>query len=60
MLALLALALRDAEIAADTADVATALSLDALRGSPAAFDERIADVRVRTRSRHDGRAISND
>ncbi len=45
MLALLALALRDAEIAADTADVAVALSLDALRGSPAAFDERIARVR---------------
>src|SRR5271155_666522 len=45
MLALLALALRDAEIAADTADVAAALSLDALRGSPAAFDERIARVR---------------
>jgi histidine ammonia-lyase len=34
MLALLALGLRDAEIAADTADVAAALSLDALRGSP--------------------------
>src|SRR6202162_1665151 len=45
MLALLALSLRDAEIAADTADVAAALSLDALRGSPAAFDERIAGVR---------------
>src|SRR5271155_334866 len=45
MLALLALALRDAEIAVDTADVAAALSLDALRGSPAAFDERIARVR---------------
>ncbi|MGA8037631.1 MAG: histidine ammonia-lyase [Candidatus Acidiferrales bacterium] len=45
MLALLSLALRDAEIAADTADVAAALSLDALRGSPAAFDERIARVR---------------
>ncbi|HUJ29987.1 MAG TPA: histidine ammonia-lyase [Candidatus Acidoferrum sp.] len=45
MLALLALALRDAEIAADTADVAAALSLDALRGSPAAFDARIASVR---------------
>ena len=45
MLALLALALRDAEIAADTADVAASLSLDALRGSPAAFDERIADAR---------------
>jgi histidine ammonia-lyase len=45
MQALLALALRDAEILADTADVAAALSLDALRGSPAAFDERIAAVR---------------
>jgi histidine ammonia-lyase len=41
MLALVALALRQAEIAADTADVATALSLDALRGSPVAFDERL-------------------
>jgi histidine ammonia-lyase len=45
MLALLALGLREAEIAVDTADVAAALSLDALRGSPAAFDERIAAVR---------------
>jgi len=45
MLALLALSLREAEIAAATADVATALSLDALRGSPAAFDARIAKVR---------------
>ena len=45
MLALLALGLREAEIAVDTADVAAALSLDALRGSPAAFDERIAEVR---------------
>lgn len=45
MLALLALALHDAEVAVNTADVATALSLDALRGSPAAFDERIAKAR---------------
>ena len=45
MLALLALALREAQILADTADVAAALSLDALRGSPAAFDERIAQAR---------------
>ncbi|MGH9690031.1 MAG: histidine ammonia-lyase [Candidatus Acidiferrales bacterium] len=45
MLAHLALHLREAEIAMDTADVATALSLDALRGSPAAFDVRIASVR---------------
>jgi histidine ammonia-lyase len=45
MLALLSLALREAQIAVNTADVAAALSLDALRGSPAAFDERIAMVR---------------
>jgi histidine ammonia-lyase len=45
MLALLALGLREAEIAVDSADVAAALSLDALRGSPAAFDERIAAAR---------------
>jgi histidine ammonia-lyase len=45
MLALLALALREAQILADTADVAAALSLDALRGSPAAFDPRIAAAR---------------
>lgn len=45
MLALLALALREAEIGVETADVAAALSLDALRGSPAAFDARIAGVR---------------
>jgi histidine ammonia-lyase len=45
MLALLALAWGEAENAVDTADVALALSLDALRGSPAAFDERIATVR---------------
>jgi len=45
MLALLALAWGEAETAIDTADVALALSLDALRGSPAAFDERIAMVR---------------
>ncbi len=53
MLALLALALREAEILADTADVATALSLDALRGSPAAFDERLAAVRP-----HPGHAVT--
>lgn len=45
MLALLALGLRDAETAVDTADVATALSLDALRGSPVPYDERIARAR---------------
>ncbi len=53
MLALLVLALRDAEIAVDSADVAAALSLDALRGSPAAFDKRIASVRP-----HAGQAVT--
>jgi histidine ammonia-lyase len=53
MLAVLTLALHDAEIAADTADVATALSLDALRGSPAAFDARIMQARP-----HAGAAIT--
>jgi histidine ammonia-lyase len=46
MLALLSLALREAEMLADTADVAAALSLDALRGSPGAFDARIMHARV--------------
>jgi histidine ammonia-lyase len=46
MLALLSLALREADMLADTADVAAALSLDALRGSPGAFDARIMDARA--------------
>jgi histidine ammonia-lyase len=45
MLALLTLALRQIDILADTADVAAALSLDALRGSPGAFDPRIMYAR---------------
>src|SRR5580658_2318962 len=45
MLALLALGLRAAAILVDTADVAAALSLDALRGTPTAFDSRIAAAR---------------
>ncbi|HEV2489979.1 MAG TPA: histidine ammonia-lyase [Candidatus Acidoferrales bacterium] len=45
MLALLSLALREAEILIDSADVAAALSLDALRGTPAPFDDRIARIR---------------
>src|ERR1700741_2646052 len=45
MLALLSLALQQAEVAADTSDVAAALSLDALRGSPGAFDARIMHAR---------------
>jgi histidine ammonia-lyase len=46
MLALLSLALREADILADTADVAASLSLDALRGSPGAFDSRIMHARA--------------
>ncbi len=46
MLALLSLALRDADILCDSADVAAALSLDALRGSPGAFDARIMHARA--------------
>lgn len=46
MLALLALALREADILVDTADVAASLSLDALRGSPNAFDARIMQARA--------------
>ncbi|HET8965742.1 MAG TPA: histidine ammonia-lyase, partial [Candidatus Acidoferrum sp.] len=45
MLALLSLALSEADVLADTADVAAALSLDALRGSPGAFDSRIMHAR---------------
>src|SRR5260370_1550774 len=46
MLALLSLALRDADNLVDTADVAASLSLDALRGSPGAFDSRIMHARA--------------
>jgi histidine ammonia-lyase len=46
MLALLSLALRDVKILIDTADVAASLSLDALRGSPGAFDARIMHARA--------------
>lgn len=53
MLSLIALALRDAQILCDTADIAAALALDALRGSPAAFDLRIAAARP-----HPGAAIT--
>src|SRR5205809_4507131 len=46
MLALLSLALDEADILVDTADVAASLSLDALRGSPGAFDARIMQARA--------------
>jgi histidine ammonia-lyase len=52
MLALLSLAMGEAQILADAADVAAALSMDALRGSPAAFDARIAAARP-----HPGHAL---
>ena len=45
MLSLSSLALRTADILVDSADVAAALTLDAMRGTPTAFDERIASVR---------------
>jgi len=45
MLAVGLLALRQASIMVDTADVAGSLSLDALRGSPVAFDERLQRAR---------------
>jgi histidine ammonia-lyase len=46
MLALLSIALCEADTLADTADIAAALSLDALRGSPGAFDPRIMQARA--------------
>jgi histidine ammonia-lyase len=46
MLALLSLALREADILVDSADVGASLSLDALRGSPGAFDARIMHARA--------------
>ncbi len=46
MLALLSLASQEADILVDTADVAASLSLDALRGSPGAFDARIMQARA--------------
>lgn len=46
MLALLSLALHEADILIDSADVAASLSLDALRGSPGAFDARIMHARA--------------
>src|SRR5438477_9913863 len=45
MLSLLSLALYEADVLADTSDVAASLSLDALRGSPGAFDARIMQAR---------------
>jgi histidine ammonia-lyase len=44
MVSLGLLALLEAEILNDTADVAGALTLDALKGTPSAFDERLHDL----------------
>jgi len=46
MLSLLSLALQEADLSVDSADVSAALSLDALRGSPGAFDARIMHARA--------------
>jgi histidine ammonia-lyase len=53
MLSIGLLALREAEILANTADVAGALTLDSLRGSTRAFDERLHAARP-----HPGQMIS--
>ncbi len=53
MLAVGGLALLDAEALSEAADCACALSLDALRGTPRAFDERIHQARP-----HPGQATS--
>ena len=45
MLAIGCLELEAAELLADTAEVVCAMTLDALRGTPRAFDERIHDAR---------------
>ena len=45
MLAAGCLALVDAEVLADTADLVCAMSIDALRGTPRAFDPRIHEAR---------------
>src|SRR6266446_1353932 len=59
MLALLSLALREADSLVDTADVAAALSLDALRGSPGAFDARIMHARAYAGAATTARNLAN-
>ncbi|HYA98239.1 MAG TPA: histidine ammonia-lyase [Methylomirabilota bacterium] len=58
MLALLSLSLRDADNLADTADVAAALSLDALKGSPSAFDERVLRARPYAGAMKSGQSLA--
>ena len=59
MLALLSLALREADILVDSADVAASLSLDALRGSPGAFDARIMHARAYAGAATTGRNLAH-
>lgn len=59
MLALLSLALHDADLLTDTADVAASLSLDALRGSPGAFDARIMHARPYAGAARTARHLAN-
>ena len=57
MLAIGCLELQAAEILADTADVVCALSLDALRGTPRAFDDRIHAARPQPGQRESARRL---
>src|SRR6202521_4054071 len=59
MLALLSLALHEADNLVDTADVAAYLSLDALRGSPGAFDARIMHAREYAGAATTGRNLAH-
>src|SRR6202790_5093954 len=59
MLSLLSLALHEADILVDTADVAASLSLDALRGSPGAFDARIMHARAYAGAATTGRNLAH-
>jgi histidine ammonia-lyase len=59
MLALLSLALHDADVLTNSADVAAALSLDALRGSPGAFDARIMHARAYPGAATTGRNLAH-
>lgn len=59
MLALLSLALQEADILVDSADVAASLSLDALRGSPGAFDARIMHARAYAGAATTARNLAN-
>ena len=52
------LALLDAERLADAADVTGAMSLEALRGTPVAFDHKIHAVRASPRSDQERAAIA--